>query len=63
MVNVGVWKSSQVPLLYLGLDPQSEAMVEFELGPNANIREMEEHARRFNVRLKKTDGGILELST
>ena len=63
IVNVGVWKSSQVPLLYHGLDPRSEASVEFELGPSANIREMEEHAGRFNVRLKKTDGGILKLGT
>ena len=27
IVNVGVWKSSQVPLLYPGPDPQSEAVV------------------------------------
>ena len=63
--GVGVWKSSQIPLLYHGLDVQNETRMELELGRNANIGKMEDLARRLTVNLESSGGGggMLKLSS
>ena len=61
--NVGVWKSSQIPLLYHGLDQTSEDRLVSKLGSSPTIGEMEEYAKDFDVRLLVNKDGNLQLST
>ena len=61
--NVGVWKSSQIPLLYHGLDQTSEDQLVLKLGSSPTIGEMEEYAKDFDVRLLVNKDGNLQLST
>ena len=61
--DVGVWKSSQIPLLYHGLDQTSEDQLVSKLGSSPTIGEMEEHAKDFDVRLLVNKDGNLQLST
>jgi hypothetical protein len=60
--GVGVWKSSQIPLLYHGLDVKSEVEMERLLGSHAHISDMEETSKTFEVRFERSaasagDGG------
>jgi hypothetical protein len=59
--SVGVWKSSQIPLLYHGLDQATRQQSDRELGPAPRISQMERHATKLSVRLQETGSGKLML--
>jgi len=61
--QVGIWKSSQLPMLYHGFDSQTVTSVGARIGKSQSTEEMEEHARGFLVRLQMGNEGIKLSST
>ncbi|KAK5273038.1 hypothetical protein LTR99_002431 [Exophiala xenobiotica] len=57
--EVGVWKSSSLPLLYHGLDADAARTSTHSVGLSTSVAEMEDHASRLLVRIMVSgDEGI-----